>query len=163
MQVDQSRPGNRRLARCAALGVNVKVSKPKIMKQLHELAERGNCDAIMEVGLSYNDLAEEAGVNVDEAVAETWLKRGAHAGHAACMYHYSFYVDDEEEGREWLRKSARLGDSQAQYNLGTILRDAGKEEGGEDGKALVEEGVMWIKKAAEDPEAPAASFAAGEL
>ena len=98
------------------------VDYAKAMKYYHIAAERGNTDAMNDIGFMYE---RGLGVTKDDAEATKWYRKAAEQGHAGgqlnlgYMYEKGYGVTkDNAEAVKWYRKAAEQGDAIAQCNLG---------------------------------------------
>ena len=114
--------------------------------ELYELAEEGNSNAQVEVGLAYES---GNGVTANPRIAFEWMWMAAHNGNAIGAtilgVYYSNGVGVEQDLKEafrWYKSAAERDDSDGQYNL-AVCYDLG--EGIEQNK---EEAFKWYKKAA---------------
>ena len=102
------------------------VDYTKAMKYCRIAAERGNADAMNDIGVMYE---KGQGVTKDYAEALKWFRKAAEQGHAngqnnlGFMYEMGYGVTkDYEEAVKWYRKAAEQGNAIAQYNLGQNYR-----------------------------------------
>ena len=132
----------REMGRLYRIGEGVPESAVEAVKWYTKAAEQGDATAQYFLGGMFMD-GEGVPKNKQEAVK--WYTKAAEQGDAGAMrslgylYYYSngtvlrfsedgvrFYsdrADDPEKGLEWYRKAADLGDTTAQFVLGTIFRD----------------------------------------
>ena len=113
---------------------------------LRELAEAGDADAQIELGLRYED---GHGLPQDDTFAASWYRRAAEQGYApgqvSLGYMYATglgVVRDDAESVRWFRRAADQGNARAQHNLGVSYRD---------GLGVVQdngEAVRWFRRAA---------------
>ena len=121
--------------------------------KLKQLAERGDADAQIKLGLKYN---RGDGVPKDLPEAAKWYRRAAEQGSAVAqrnlgvMYLLGDGLEkDETEAVKWFRKAAEKDGSLAQLNLGMMY---------EAGKGVVKdpaEAINWFRKAAKQGNADA--------
>ena len=144
-----------------ALGVPAALAVPKqpLAPALVEAAERGEADAQYQLARAYL-LGEGVPKDVNKAFA--LMKAAAAQGHADAIggigYFHSVGVaveKDETEAARWFRKGAAKGSAKAQLNLGNYLLDR-RGDGGADPAQLRQEGLEWIKRAADQGLAEAA-------
>ena len=86
-------------------------------RKLIKLAEIGDVEAQYATGIMYGI---GAGVSLNEAESQKWLRKAAENGHVDAQYElgvmYSF--EDEDESMAWFMKAAEQGHADAQYDLG---------------------------------------------
>ena len=123
------------------------VDYTKAMKYCRIAAERGNADAMNDIGVMYE---KGQGVTKDYAEAVKWYRKAAEQGldwgqnNLGYMYRYGYGVTkDYEEAVKWYRKAAEQGLAMGQSNLGTMY------EMGYGVTKDYEEAVKWYRKAAE--------------
>ena len=132
-------------------------------KLFQRLADQGNADAQLKLGLMYH---YGLGVKENDEVAYDWLRKSALQANAeaqyqlANMYVYGFGVpkgepDPDLQAVQWYFKAALQGHAEAQYNLGLMFL-AGKGV-----QQSQEEGIKWITRAAEQGNPAAQSFLGG--
>lgn len=128
-------------------------------------AERGEADAQYQLARAY---LRGEGVPKDVNKAFALMKAAAAQGHANAIggigYFHSVGVaveKDEAQASAWFRKGAEKGSAKAQLNLGKYLLEGKGGSGGEPAQ-LREEGLEWIKKAA-DQGLPEAALAYGSI
>ena len=129
------------------------VDYDKAMKYYRISAERGNADAMNDIGLMFHN---GQGVTKDYAEAAKWYRKAADQGNAwgqknlGYMYRYGKGVEkDYAEAVKWYRKAAEQGHAGGQLNLGYMY-----EKGYGVTKDQVE-AVKWFRKAAEQGHATA--------
>jgi len=135
----------------------------KARQVFQRLADQGNSDAQLKLGLMYH---YGLGVKENDAVAYGWVRKAAEQANAdaqyqlANMYVYGFGVpksesDPDLQAVQWYFKAALQGHAEAQYNLGLMFL-AGKGV-----QQSQEEGIKWITRAAEQGSPAAQSFLGG--
>ena len=127
------------------------VDYAKAMKYYHIAAERGNTDAMNDIGFMYE---RGLGVTKDDAEATKWYRKAAEQGNASgqnnfgIMYRDGLGVEkDYVEAVKWYRKAAEQGHAGGQLNLGYMY---------EKGYGVTKdnaEAVKWYRKAAEQGDA----------
>ena len=125
----------------------------KAMKYALIAAERGNDDAMVDIGYMYRN---GYGVAVDYAEAMKWYRKAADQGNAfgetnlGIMYRDGYGVAvDYAEAVKWYRMAADQGNAHAQYNLGYMYQN---------GYGVTKdyaEAVKWYRKAADQGNAGA--------
>lgn len=113
-----------------ANGNGVQRDDAEAVRWYRKAAERGHDDSQYSLGKMY---AEGRGVEPNEAEAARWYQQAADQGHALAL--------------RWLRRSAELGQRDAQYSLALVYSEGTNE--------LVEESLVWLRKAAEQGHADA--------
>lgn len=135
----------------------------KARKAFQRLAEQGNSDAQLKLGLMYH---YGLGVKENDAVAYGWVRKAAEQANAEAqyqlgnMYVYGFGVpkgerDPDLQAVQWYFKAALQGHAEAQYSLGLMFLAGKGVEQSQD------EGVKWITRAAERGSPAAQSFLGG--
>ncbi len=121
--------------------------------RLRALAEQGDADAQLRLGLMY-DIFGRGPQDYTEAVR--WYRRAAEQGNAfaqrrlGVMYANGRGVpQDDAEAVRWYRKAAEQGDASAQFNLGVMYAN-GRGVPQDDTEA-----VRWYRRAAEQGHASA--------
>jgi TPR repeat protein len=111
-------------------------------------AQKGNCDAMFELGSLYYD---GLGVPQDDTKAYDWYKRAAEMGQTYAMltigywYANGIYVDlDYKETEKWYLKAANLENVKAMRYLGNLYYHGEEGINKDQDKAK-----MWFTKAAE--------------
>ena len=129
------------------------VDYAKAMKYCRIAAERGNTDALNDIGIMYE---RGQGVTKDDVEATKWYRKAAELGDAwgqnnlGVMYRDGLGVEkDYAEAVKWYRKAAEQGRASGQRNLGYMY-----EKGYGVTKDQVE-AVKWYRKAAEQGDATA--------
>ena len=127
------------------------VDYAKAMKYSRIAAERGNTDAMVDIGYMYSNAQ---GVTRDKVEAVKWYRKAAEQGNASgqsnlgYMYRNGYGVTkDYAEAVKWYRKAAEQGQVNAQYNIGLCYQY---------GKGVTidyAEAVKWYRKAAEQGDA----------
>lgn len=117
------------------------------------LAEAGNADAQLNVGLLYDT---GQGVPADPAVAASWYRRSAAQGHAAAQYNLGLmYIDgrgvghDRERAQYWLAQAAGQGLQEARAMLpevdpASVQTRAGEPESFIDSLSGTSTGTAWL-------------------
>lgn len=117
------------------------------------LAEAGNADAQLNVGLLYD---AGQGVSADPVLAASWYQRSATRGHAAAQYNLGLmYIDgrgvehDRERAHYWLMQAAGQGLQEARAMLPSIDSRDGPGPGGEaqnfiDSLSGTSTGTAWL-------------------
>lgn len=123
------------------------------IQALLENAEKGDCIAQFELGLSY---IERIGVPQSDVKAAKWFRLSATQGYAEaqCFYGVCFFrgigvPQSYEEAVKWYRLAAEQGLSYAQRELGDCYRK------GEGVPQSYEEAAKWYRLAAEQGNAEA--------
>jgi len=139
---------------CLALGLAESQAEPKVTvtPAVIAAAERGEAEAQFQAARAY---LRGEGVSKDVNKAFALMKAAADQGHADAIgglgYFYSGGIavaKDETQAAEWFRKGAAKGSAKARLNLGKYLIE-GKGGSGADAKQVRDEGLQWIKKAAD--------------
>ena len=119
----------------------------KALKYYRIAAERGNTDALVNLGYMYNN---GIGVTQDYSEAVKWYRKAAEQGLARGQYNLGVMYErgygvtqDKAEAVKWYRKAAEQGHADGQYNLGVMYKN---------GYGVTQdysEAVKWYRKAAE--------------
>ncbi len=132
----------------------------RAVQQLLPLAQAGNAEAQVRVGIMY---FMGLGVAEDDAAAFDWFQRSALQGNAEAQYHlgnmYTFghgvpaeVTDPDRMAAKWYFESAQQDNADAQYSLGILFFS---------GKGVVqdpEEAAKWFRRAANNGHADAQRF-----
>jgi uncharacterized protein len=88
--------------------------------QIKSLAEKGDAEAELQMGLRYPSIA-------DEKIAAQWFEKAAQHGKVLAQYRYGLallkgqgVVQDYKKASYWLEKAARQGNAEAQFALGEM-------------------------------------------
>ena len=108
--------------------------EPEAIKWYLRSAEKGNVEAMISLGMLYNDAENE-----DESMK--WFKKAASLGNSDAMFHIAndFEYADEKKQIEWYRKAAVAG------SVDAIKYFAEKYEQGNN----IDEALKWYQKAAD--------------
>jgi hypothetical protein len=92
------------------------------LRLLRPLAEKGNAEAQLELGLMYRD---GNGVPQDAVAGAQWMLRSAEQGHPPAQFFVAGAFlrgrgvpEDEAKAAEWMLRAAKQGDPDAQSDLG---------------------------------------------
>lgn len=123
------------------------------MKKLSELIAKAavdNADAQHELGHSF--LYGENGLPKDPKTGAAWIRKAAEQNHANAQLELGNLlvegrgVDEDRKGaHEWFRKAAENGNPNAQFFLGMAFLTVSTYDGVKD----EEQGLMWLKRAAD--------------
>lgn len=104
--------------------VVVNYAEPVFNDQIKNLAEKGDADAELKMGLRYTPNAKGG---KDVKIAVQWYEKAARHGQVEAQYRYGLallegrgVVQDYKTAFYWLEKAAQLGQPQAQATLGEI-------------------------------------------
>ncbi len=134
-------------------------------------AERGEAEGRFQLARAY---LHGNGVPANPAKSFELMRAAAEQGHADALggmgYFYSNGVavdKDEKQAVKWFRQGAEKGSAKAQLNLAIMLlpRNNGDSPAGDTGQipeAIRQEGLQWMKKAA-DQGLPEAALAYGTI
>lgn len=124
---------------------------------LRPLAEKGNADAQINLGLMY---AYGAGIPQDFAQARVWYRKAADQGYAeAQIYLGGTYAGglgvprDDAQAVVWYQKAADQGNAEAQTYLGDAYRNGRGVP-----QQTYEKALIWYRKAANQENAEAQTY-----
>jgi len=93
-------------------------------EELRRLADKGDVDAMFNLGVMY---ADGRGVAKDEKQAVQWYRKAAELGYPAAMFNLGWMYEngrgvakDDKQAVECYRKAAELGHPNAMVNLGVM-------------------------------------------
>lgn len=122
--------------------------KSKAVETLLDLAEQGNAEAQLNLGLMYD---KGDGVQQDPSKALKWFKKAANQGNASAqyimgdLYQTGKIVDKNDfEAAKWFEKAANQGMAEAQREIGIIYYNG---VGVSENNAVAKE---WFKKSCEN-------------
>jgi nucleoid DNA-binding protein len=125
----------------------------KAAKDFKILAEHGNAEAQLHLGLMYDG---GQGVPRDYSEAVRWFRKAAEQGLAQAQLKLGLMYDegrgvprDYSEALKWFLKAAEQGMTEAQFNLGLIYHE------GEGVPQDYPEAMKWLRRAAEHRDASA--------
>ena len=139
--------GAYRLGECYEYGYGIEADPKKAFDSYLKGAQSGNADAQNSVGLCYYS-GKGIAANLREAVK--WFRDSARqnqitaCGNLGYIYSNRDEVLDLDEARKFYLKAAKLGDSNAKFELYKLMLE--DDPASENSKEAVE----WLKKAAED-------------
>lgn len=117
------------------------------LRELRMLAEQGNAEAQLELGLMYQ---RGKGVPEDNTEAVKWYRKAAEQGNTLAQTLLGFMhaegrgvPEDDTEAVKWYRRAAEQGNAEAQLGLG-LMYDIGRGVPEDDTEA-----VTWFRRAAE--------------
>lgn len=135
-------------------GLGVSANEAEAAQWFRRAAERGDADGMFHLGQSY---ARGSGVDEDPREALMWYELAAEQFHrlACCeigrVYDEGLGVEtDPIRAAKWYETAARLGDPEAQYRLGMLLKD-----GAQPLPANRTEAERWLRQAAEQKQSQA--------
>lgn len=115
------------------------------LKLLRPLADQGNPEAQVFIGMSY-EFGDSIAKNAKEAI--NWYRKAAQKGNADAAYNLGTMYEDGEgaaknipEAMKWFRMGAAKGDPLSQRELGTLYRD------GNGIKRDPEQAARWFRMA----------------
>ena len=123
-------------------------SEPTVIKRVRTRAERGDANAMYNLGVFYDE--GRTGLAQDQAVARVWLKRAAEAGESRGAYNLGCMYRDGEGGptdkalaAKYFRMAGDMGHVQGMTNYGLALFL------GDGVQRNPDEGKKWLQKAAD--------------
>lgn len=146
-------------------------TKPPSLIEIQAAAERGEAEGMFQLARA---CLQGNGVPKNTAKSFELMRAAAEQGHADAIggmgYFYSNGVaveKDEKQAVKWFRQGAEKGSAKAQLNLAIMLlpRKNGDSPAGDSGQskeAILQEGLQWMKKAA-DQGLPEAALAYGSI
>jgi TPR repeat protein len=127
----------------------IDVSTP--LDQLRQMAEKGNTDAMLELG---ERLIQGQGIDVDIDEGLQWFQKAANSGNNQAWYDLGFVYSnglkdsvDMVEAMKYFRKGADLGNPDCQTSMGLIYQAGERIPGGV--KADPVEAAKWYRMAAD--------------
>lgn len=130
------------VGRCHELGWGTPMDLPQAAAIYRDAARKGFDWAQYNLGTLY---ARGAGVPQDRAEALRWFRRAADQGHAKSMTVLGRFLEEGWDGppdpaaaRDLYARAAAAGEFRAQFNMGTLALDEGREA----------EAMDWFRKAA---------------
>lgn len=128
---------------------------PEAYRRFLELADKGNVQGMLNAA---NMLQAGLGTARDEAAALDWYRKAAESGSAIGMFYTAMaYLHgrgaavDKKRARQWMLRAAEAGSTEAQLEYGKLLMQQGSGD----------EGLAWIRRAAENGDSVAAVYLAG--
>ena len=107
-------------------------SEDKIVALLKKVADRGNAEALYELGNFYTGNNGRSGIAKDENLGIQYYEQAANNGHAGAMFElgklYNFGSNDFSKAKTWYKKAGNAGYYDAYSYLASILYAEGDKD-----------------------------------